>query len=402
MKIKSKIIYVLTIIFFSLQYIYADDSVATILLGGLAVLIFVLSGIGNLRFLQDRFPLMVFVFVVYAVLSYAWAVSPPLAIKRGQSLIKIFVMVSLLYVSFKQQFKTEQLLKIIMWGGFVAIVYIILTVGVGSIAYLAQLEERLGGNEDLTINVNVLGTLAANVIIINTYFKLYDHFSWDILIDLPCLVMVAVCGSRRAMLVLFVGIVMLFLIKNSKKLDASYLLKITTVLSVSLIAIYFILSLPLFALISERMEGLVNSIKGEGVVDNSTMARELMIQVGYKLFKESPIIGIGLDNARAFNPKVGTYLHNNYIELAADLGIIGFVLYYSMHCYVIMKAVKLKKTDNKLYAIVLTLMVSLLISDIGVVSYYYKEYYFFLILSFIYINEIGSPKNKFKKKYLVA
>lgn len=389
---KHMVLFPLATLYFALQYVFTNDSVAVYILGGIAILIFALAGLSNLRFSFERFPLMMLAFVVFCILSYTWAERPNLALNRGLSMLKIYVMILLLYVSMKNNLDTRQLLKIVMWGGFFAITYTISTVGVTEIALMVEMAERLGEDEELFINVNVLGTLAANVIIINIYFKLFERFSWDILIVFPCLTMVAVCGSRRAMIVLFVGVVVLLLLKIYRKLDVLFFIKVSLITILTAVLIHFTLTLPLFAVVAERMEGLINSIKGEGVVDNSTLSREMMIEVGYKLFQESPIVGIGLDNARAFNVKVGSYLHNNYVELAADLGIIGIILYYSMHLYVIVITIKYWKYDKRLSSIVLTLMLSLLISDIGVVSYYYKEYYFYLLLSFIFIKETNHKK----------
>ena len=402
MKIKVIVICILTLIFFSLQYVYSNDTVATFLLGGLAISIFAIAGVSHLRFSFERFPVMVLAFVVFCLLSYTWAARPSLVLNRGLSMLKIYIMIFLLYVSLRNTITTNQLLKIIMWGGFFGIIYVIFTVGITNLVMLAEMNERLGEDEELFINVNVLGTLAANVIIINTYFKLYHSFSWDIVIDLPCLAMVAVCGSRRAIIVLFAGILILLFSKYFKKLDIQFLVKVLVIIVVTVLLIYYILSLPIFAVVTERMEGLVNSITGKGTVDNSTLAREAMMEIGYKLFQESPILGVGLDNARVFNIKAGAYLHNNYAELAADLGIIGFVLYYIMHGYIIIKTIKNWKHNKPLSAVILTLIISLLLSDIGVVSYYYKEYYFYLILSFIYIKETNPPKIRIKKKLAVV
>lgn len=396
------VLFLLATLYFALQYVFTNDSVAVYILGGIAILIFALAGLSNLRFSFERFPLMMLAFVAFCILSYTWAERPNLALNRGLSMLKIYVMILLLYVSMKNNLDTRQLLKIVMWGGFFAITYTISTVGVMEIALMAEMAERLGEGEELFINVNVLGTLAANVIIINTYFKLYERFSWDILIDLPCIVMVAVCGSRRAVIVLFLGIILLLLLKYYKKLDLKFLVKVSVIFVVTIIVLFYILSLPIFSVVTERMEGLINSIKGEGVVDNSTLAREAMLKVGFKLFKESPILGIGLDNARAFNIKAGAYLHNNYVEIAADLGIVGFILYYSMHCYVLFKAIKFRKYDKGLSTIIVTLVVLLLISDIGIVSYYYKEYYFYLILSFISIYEMKTKQMRINKKFAVV
>ena len=113
--------------------------------------------------------------------------------------------------------------------------------------------------------------------------------------------------------------------------------------------------------------------------------------MGLNAFKESPILGIGLDNARLLTRATygfDHYLHNNFVELLADTGLLGFCSYYSMYLYCFYNFIKLFKThDRELFACI-TILVLRLVLDYGMVSYYYKENYFFLLIIFIRISQI--------------
>ena len=58
-------------------------------------------------------------------------------------------------------------------------------------------------------------------------------------------------------------------------------------------------------------------------------------------------IGIGMNNSWVY--KYGMYLHNNYIELLADGGIIGFICYYIMYIHVLFLLTKNKDKYNDEY-----------------------------------------------------
>lgn len=387
---QQKLLFCLAILYFSLQYVFKDDSAAVFILGALALGMFILSANKRTGVFFDRFPILVFIFVAYCFISVLWAKYDMLAIRRGFSMVKIFVMILLLYVSFVGNLDTRKLLKITMWGGFIAIMYSFLTIGINDIILMAQLGDRMGNEE--FINVNVLATLAANVVVINAFFIIHEKLSWDIVIDLPCLLMIAVCGSRRAIIVLIVGILFLYFLKNARQSKLSFIFKSSIVLVVAFFVINYLSNMPMFYVISSRMEGMTNFLSGTGPVDNSLDVRAQMIEVGFKLFQENPILGIGLDNARMFNPKYGAYLHNNYAELAADLGIIGLLLFYGIILYPLFKIYKTKGYNTNYYAAVVTLIFSMLLSDYGVVSFYYKEYYFYIIIFYIYLNELNINK----------
>ena len=105
----------------------------------------------------------------------------------------------------------------------------------------------------------------------------------------------------------------------------------------------------------------------------------LMINVGYSIFANNPLWGCGINNAQFILEYyfARTYLHNNYIELSADLGLIGFCLYYLVYLYDIIGLIKYRrlKVYNELSSILIILLIMLLIADISVVFYYNKIVY---------------------------
>lgn len=74
------------------------------------------------------------------------------------------------------------------------------------------------------------------------------------------------------------------------------------------------------------------------------------------------------------------YLHNNYVEKLACLGLVGIVIYYSIFIYALYYLLKNIKYRDSEYNICLILLIINLIIDYGVVSYYDKATHIYIII----------------------
>jgi O-antigen ligase len=50
--------------------------------------------------------------------------------------------------------------------------------------------------------------------------------------------------------------------------------------------------------------------------------------IAWRLFLKSPVVGVGMDNFRLYSG--GAVAHSEYAEIAADTGLVGFVLYFAV------------------------------------------------------------------------
>ena len=76
---------------------------------------------------------------------------------------------------------------------------------------------------------------------------------------------------------------------------------------------------------------MLSLVTGRGIADSSSILRSKYISVGIDAFKESPVIGYGIDNYRYINLRDSghlTYSHNNFVEMLVGVGGIGFLIYY--------------------------------------------------------------------------
>jgi O-antigen ligase len=118
--------------------------------------------------------------------------------------------------------------------------------------------------------------------------------------------------------------------------------------------------------------------------DESVMIRSNMIKFGVEAIKEKPFVGYGL-GAYNFISGYNSYAHNNYIEIGVSLGLIGLLIYYSMHVCIFLiglKRVFIKKTDNNYYFFSFTMIIIVLILDLGLVDFSDEFFHFLIILSF--------------------
>ena len=178
-------------------------------------------------------------------------------------------------------------------------------------------------------------------------------------------------NSRNSFIVCCSGVVLFLLLGNTnihRRKKASYLV-------FTLCIAYIIYDSGLLDSILLRMSN-VSFVNGN---DRSVNSRMLMINVGYSIFANNPLWGCGINNAQFILEYyfARTYLHNNYIELLADLGLIGFCLYYLVYLYDIIGLIKYRrlKVYNELSSILIILLIMLLIADISVVFYYNKIVY---------------------------
>ena len=137
-----------------------------------------------------------------------------------------------------------------------------------------------------------------------------------------------------------------------------------------------------------RIENIFASINGEKkiVKESSTETRMDFIRLGWQQFLESPIWGNGIGCAGyAMQEEYGyvTYLHNNYIEILASGGIIGFFLYYTPYFVLLisfLKRIVHNREKDPILLISFSLLITKLVSHFGTVMYYSKIEFLFLAL----------------------
>lgn len=150
-------------------------------------------------------------------------------------------------------------------------------------------------------------------------------------------VVIFLTGSRKIIIYMAGVICGLFLYrsKNIKKtISALFLIIILLLIG------YFLLTQNQFL-----YEAMGQRIFTDLSDESSAVERTLLREKGLEFFFKSPIWGNGVDSFK-WVCFAGVYSHNNYIEIANGMGLIGLFIYYS---YLIFIAVKLWNGRNNRY-----------------------------------------------------
>lgn len=332
-------------------------------------------------------------FIAACYLSTINAIDPVVAMKRSFDIVKIFCMVIVLYMCYQQKTSVDSLLKIGMWTGYIVCFYTVYYYGIDYFITVLNSSARIAND---ALNANTVGLLGANAIVMTMYYILYDKPRWYHVIALPTLGILAATGSRKALVFVVAGIVLLFIFKcfRSSNIINSLLKLMGSILALGLVFLA-VLQLPIFNEVLERMESMVQAFTGSGG-DSSTLIRMALVDIGWDLFDTSPFIGVGVNNPSVYTyflyGRENYYLHNNYIELLAGTGIIGLAAYYSMYVYLVFNMIKYHDFHNNEYVMVLILLLSQLVMDMGMVSYESKSTYFYMMLFYIEVQLLKRRK----------
>jgi O-antigen ligase len=209
-----------------------------------------------------------------------------------------------------------------------------------------------------------------------------------------CFNMLLETGSRKGVLG---GIVLVILMFSGKLFFLSRSRQISKALAYLAIAFFGVVSAGTYIVSSKhyhRIERLFkavedDSMSGAGI---SERGRLDLIDRGVSQAFKDPVLGIGLDNFRNIDgglmSSVGTYSHSNYIEIMVSTGLLGFLLFYLFHYFLLLKIFRLRKMAginerSDLFFFVATVIIVHLMYDFAMVSYYEKVSW--LVVSFVVV-----------------
>jgi len=391
-KKNSRIIDILTIVLYISLFLISSESFnGRIVSYGAAIislLIVVVSATINAGKVQVKLTSLhvwMAVFIAFCYLSSIWAIQPDLAISKGNTILKNVICIVLVYMHFQRMDSVKDLLKVTMYGGYIVV---LLSVAFFGISSLTDIVASSGRMEAGFLNQNTLGMLAAFTIIVNIYFIIYYKEQVFLIPILALAVIVlAAAGSRKGIIELVAGVLFIFLVKNyQRKAIANSIFRIVGVVLLALVVIYFMSQLSMFDFVNMRLQNVINQLRGSGVTDRSVRSRALLNQIGVQIFKEHPILGIGIDCPRIPARQatgIDWYLHNNYLEILAGGGLVGFICYYSIYVLLLSRFFRFKAERSPEYDICLVLLILQAVLEFAYVAYYSRETYFYLMMYYL-------------------
>ena len=381
---------VLTITFFQIFNETENSSRSIILVTVVLAFAMFMDNKYKLNLQITYFHISIFLFVLFCYASSVWALDPVVSRTFATTILSSLLCFSVYFEAFKSDSSVDRLLKAVMWSGPIVAVYTILYFGYDEFVDMMNNSIRV---ENDFANANTLGMWMAICLSLFVFYILREGFKWRYLTAVLLVVIIAFSQSRTALIEAFVGSAMVAFFTIQKEKRGKRIIKYILVIVVGIVAINVISQLDIFKGLFQRMQGLEGFLSDDSVVniDSSARTREIYIQLGWAQFLQTPIGGIGIGNTYFITQLYhgSTYLHNNYIELLAAGGILGFGLYYSIYVYLFINlgrdAIKYKNIYSEICCIMLAIN---LVADVGTVSYYKKQNIFLLMICFlqVYIN----------------
>lgn len=226
---------------------------------------------------------------------------------------------------------------------------------------------------DVTWNSNFIGTLLAFsvfIIILLLVRKQYQGLMKGLMIALVIgfSIIILLCGSRVALLLVLILPLLYYLLTSNLRNGIKRIFFIV----LAMVGVFWILIniTPIYNVLGSRVERLVYSILGLNTsIDGSISSRNMLIRYGVQWFKESPIWGYGMYTFMQKSAAVtyyAWYAHNNYLEIAVGLGVIGLFIYYWYYIYILRNAARDKTHNGRL---VLSTIIVIIIAEYGTVAF---------------------------------
>ena len=217
---------------------------------------------------------------------------------------------------------------------------------------------------------NAAGYYACFAAMLGTYVAVVKRYrTWPYVVFLIAFALIT--GSRKVILHLGLGVLFLILFNWAfvLRIPKKYLIGGLIVLVLAVAVAYQIPQVK--AVYGSRLLALINF----SIENSSRDERIFFITKAWEMFVQRPLQGWGIDNFRSYLEFQKywnvTYSHNNYTELLANYGLVGFVLFYWLPVRRLLEAARnLRKSSFAKF--LFSLLTIYLILDVGTISYYYR------------------------------
>lgn len=220
--------------------------------------------------------------------------------------------------------------------------------------------------------------LAAIIVLhyaINKYKKLYVLY---FLLAVPLLL-----TQSKSGLILFLVFTVAVITINWKNISTTEKVGLFVLI---VIAIFICLTNEAIYSILSRMRNMITFfLGGNKEIDYSTYERLMLKQQGIEFIKQKPLFGYGI--GQSIYLLDGSYFHDDFIQVAVEIGLLGLMVYLFPFISCIIKCFKKKN-----YLVLLLLLCNLMSGAFNTL-YYHKITYILLAISLVSLRE-KDDKNK--------
>ena len=320
-------------------------------------------------------------FTLFGFLSAIWSPIPSYTLTRAKTLLKLLVFLIMFVSYIDKTGDTEFLLTGLEIMANIIAIYTIYRYGFNSLKAIMLTNGRRVGGEFVNENTLGLFLMMGNII---TLFKVicFSKPKRLLFVIIPFAVSL-MTASRKVILIIPVALIIIFSMKMKSQSSADNKMK-----SVFIVVLVFVIGISIYNTpLANTLRNRLSTMIGNGsTLDYSVRNRYGMIELGLEIFKEYPLLGVGLNGSLAYAN--GTYLHSNYVELLATGGIVGSLIYYAYYLYIFGKMYKVKTEKTSSWRNLGLLFFAIcLITDAGAVTYFSKTQYLYFIIFAIAIGK---------------
>ncbi len=317
------------------------------------------------------------IFFAFSMLSVLWAASFSSVINMSRRMLQVIVIGYGLTLYVKSEADVYKILRYYVFSCLCMTGY--------SFIFTPTSQWFTGSFGNVTgHNTNGLGIYAAMAVVICIYFALLQRKKIYYVFAAVNFIMTIMSTSRKALIFAVIGSLILGLCFTNRR---NYFLSTLTIIAIVIGGLYMVFNLEVFHVAAARFEKMFSFLLGgDETADGSISVRMYYIDMAKQMLSEHPVLGVGLNNfAYILQQSNGpaSYAHNNYMEIAADLGILGLIAYYWFYAYLIIKLFLQMIKQHKISALFFTLFLMIAVMEYGIVSYYLQIIQIMVALSYI-------------------
>lgn len=311
------------------------------------------------------------------------------------SILQVFLIAVFLFIGCNSEKEYQLVVSVFSKLGWIFMAYIVVATSPQEWRQIFAINTNLSATSgrlgpSVGMHTNMCGTVLSILILFSMYFYFTRKKKSDLLQAVLLVFCLFLTKSRMSLLVTVCGVGLYFSIY--KRLGGKQFIKIAAM--ICLLVAWMIASLSndfLYNLYGNRLESLLFLFQEKSNTDASVTGRLALQQRAIEVFLQHPIIGVGIGNFRSYSYGLGGvsgyYAHNNYLELLADVGILGTLFYYLPYLVALVKTRAIAKDadgDKRMFfSLLFVLLVMRLVSDYAQVSYLYDSGQILLALAYI-------------------
>jgi len=293
----------------------------------------------------EGFDIFLFIIIIIMFLSAFYSIDPSLTVKRAGTFLLLYISVFwVIYPEIHSREDIEEVIDLILYASIIPYTISVVLLFFPDIAFLGN---RFTG---YFLNPNTIGILTTVLLPLILWKAIERKNRWARTFLFFVLLSLVLSGSRSGLLGSFVGgNFYIFMTRKKYRVPAAFLGLIFIIL--------------MFAVGEKMIDRMSSYLRTEAVVeiterkdlDEVTAGRFEKWAAMISLIKKRPLLGYGfgtediLFHHFGITVSRGSYAYNIFLGLTVQLGILGFILFFSPIFYLLFKPINIQ--DSLIYAL---------------------------------------------------